>query len=157
MIPEIGHFALITALAVAMVQGVVPLLGAWRGVPEWMAMAAPAARAQFLLVAIAYACLTWAFVAKDFSVAYVAQNANAALPLFYRISAVWGAHEGSLLLWVLLLAAWTVAVGRFSRGLPEAFAARVIGVLGLLSTGFLLLLKSQQDFLYQFSGHLFYQ
>ena len=138
MIPELGHFALITALAVAIVQGFVPLLGAWRGVPEWMAIAVPAARAQFLFVLLAYACLTYAFVAKDFSVAYVTQNANAELPLFYRISAVWGAHEGSILLWALILAGWSVAVSLASRALPQVFRARVLAIMGLVSVGFLL-------------------
>ena len=118
MIPEIGHFALIIALTVSMVVGVVPLLGAWRGVPEWMALAVPATRALFLFVLIAYLCLTYAFVSKDFSVAYVAQNANAELPIFYRISAVWGAHEGSILLWTLILAVWSVAVSVASGTLP---------------------------------------
>ena len=138
MIPELGHFALITAFAVAIVQGFVPLLGAWRGVPEWMAIAVPAARAQFLFVLLAYACLTYAFVAKDFSVAYVTQNANAELPLFYRISAVWGAHEGSILLWALILAGWSVAVSLASRALPQVFRARVLAIMGLVSLGFLL-------------------
>ncbi len=138
MIPELGPFALITALAVAIVQGFVPLLGAWRGVPEWMAIAVPATRAQFLFVLLAYACLTYAFVSKDFSVAYVTQNANAELPLFYRISAVWGGHEGSILLWTLVLAGWSVAVSMASRTLPEAFRARVLAVMGLVSIGFLL-------------------
>jgi cytochrome c-type biogenesis protein CcmF len=138
MIPEIGHFALIISLAVAIVQGVVPLLGTWRGVPEWVAVAVPSSRAQFLFVLLAYACLTYAFVAKDFSVAYVAQNANAQLPLFYRISAVWGAHEGSILLWTLILAGWTLAVSIASRSLPEVFRARVLAVMGLVSCGFLL-------------------
>jgi cytochrome c-type biogenesis protein CcmF len=145
MIPEIGHFALITALTVAIVQGVVPLLGAWRGVPEWMAMAVPATRAQFLLVTIAYLCLTWAFIAKDFSVAYVAQNANADLPLFYRVSAVWGAHEGSILLWTFILAGWSVAVSMASGGLPEAFRARVLAVIGLVSVGFLLFILATSN------------
>jgi cytochrome c-type biogenesis protein CcmF len=138
MIPELGHFALIIALGVAVVQGLVPLLGAQRGVPEWMALAVTASRAQFLFVLLAYACLTYAFVAKDFSVAYVAQNANADLPLFYRISAVWGAHEGSFLLWTLTLAGWSLAVGMASGALPMAFRARVLATMGLISCGFLL-------------------
>ena len=138
MIPELGHFALITALAMAIVQGFVPLLGAWRGVPEWMAIAVPATRAQFLFVLLAYACLTYAFVSKDFSVAYVTQNANAELPIFYRISAVWGAHEGSILLWTLILAGWSVAVSLASRTLPQVFRARVLAIMGLVSIGFLL-------------------
>jgi len=138
MIPELGHLALIIGLAVAIVQGVVPLLGAWRDVPEWIAVAVPASRAQFLFVLLAYACLTYAFIAKDFSVAYVAQNANAELPLFYRISAVWGAHEGSILLWTMILALWSLAVSIASGRLPEIFRARVLAVMGLVSCGFLL-------------------
>ncbi len=145
MIPELGHFALITALALALIQGTVPLLGAWRGVPQWLAMAAPVAQAQFLFTALAYACLTYAFVAKDFSVAYVAQNANLDLPLMYRISAVWGAHEGSILLWALILGAWTSAVSLLSRTLPQTFRARVIAVMGLVSVGFLLFMLTTSN------------
>jgi cytochrome c-type biogenesis protein CcmF len=138
MIPEIGHFALILALSVAVVQTAVPFLGAARGVPEWMAAAVPAARLQFLFTAVAFGCLTYAFVSHDFSVAYVAQNSNLSQPLLYRISGVWGAHEGSLLLWVTLLGIWTLAITLFSRSLPEAYTARVIAVLGLVSIGFYL-------------------
>ncbi len=138
MIPELGHFALILALSLAICQGVLPLVGAHRGDAALMGVARPAALGQLVFVAIAFGGLTWAFLESDFSVAYVANHSQLALPTMYKISAVWGAHEGSLLLWILLLSAWTVAVGRFSRGLPEPFAARVIGVLGLLSTGFLL-------------------
>lgn len=138
MIPELGHFALVLALCLALVQAIVPLAGAHRRVPEWMAVAAPAARAQALFVVIAFGCLTWAFAANDFSVRYVATNSNSQLPLYYRLFALWGAHEGSLLLWSLILAAWTVAVTYFSRALTAAFAARVIAVMGLVSVGFLL-------------------
>ncbi|MDA1063913.1 MAG: heme lyase CcmF/NrfE family subunit [Proteobacteria bacterium] len=138
MIPELGHFALILALCLALCQGILPLLGAHRGDAAMMSVARAAAEGQFLFVAISFACLTWSFLQSDFSVAYVASHSQLALPTAYKISAVWGAHEGSLLLWVLLMAAWTVAVGRFSGELPPQFSARVIGVLGLLSTGFLL-------------------
>ncbi|MDX1500280.1 MAG: heme lyase CcmF/NrfE family subunit [Woeseiaceae bacterium] len=138
MIPEIGHFALILALTLALCQGILPLVGAQRNDAALMSVARTAANGQFFFVAFAFGCLTWAFVQSDFSVEYVANHSQLALPTIYKVSAVWGAHEGSLVLWMLLLAAWTVAVGHFSRGLPEAFAARVIGVLGLLSTGFLL-------------------
>ena len=102
MIPEIGAFALIIALCLAVIQGTLPLVGAARGIPTWMRIAKPAARGQLLFVVIAYTCLTWAFVTHDFSVLYVAQNSNLDLPLVYRISGVWGAHEGSLLLWMLI-------------------------------------------------------
>ncbi len=138
MIPELGHFALILAFCMALVQSILPLVGAHRGQLAWMAVAFPAARAQLLFVAIAFACLAYAFLAKDFSVAYVAQNANSLLPAMYRFSAVWGAHEGSLLLWALILCGWTVAVTVFSRSLPLEFTSRVVGVMGLVSVGFLL-------------------
>ncbi len=138
MIPEIGHFALILALALALCQGVLPLVGAHRGDAALMALARPTAIGQLTFVAFAFACLAWAFLTSDFTVEYVANHSHLALPTVYKFSAIWGAHEGSLVLWILLMAVWTVAVGRYSRGLPEAFAARVIGVLGLLSCGFLL-------------------
>jgi len=137
MIPEVGQFALVLALCVAITQAILPLAGAARGNAEWMALARPAALAQFGLVAIAFGCLTYAFIANDFSVLYVAQHSNSRLPLFYRIAGVWGGHEGSLLLWMLMLALWSVAVAAFSRRLPEEFVARVLGVMGLVSIGFL--------------------
>ncbi len=138
MIPEIGQFALILALSLAICQAVLPLIGAHRNDAAMMGVARTAATGQFVFVAISFACLTWAFVTSDFSVLYVANHSQLSLPTVYKISAVWGAHEGSLLMWILILSAWTLAVSRFSSGLPEAFAARVIGVLGLLSIGFLL-------------------
>jgi cytochrome c-type biogenesis protein CcmF len=138
MFPEIGQFALILALSLAVCQTVLPLVGAHRGDVAMMGVARTAATGQFLFVAVAFGCLTYAFVTDDFSVLYVANHSQLALPTVYKVSAVWGAHEGSLLLWILLLAAWTVAVARFSSGLPDAFAARVIGILGALSIGFLL-------------------
>jgi len=110
MIPEIGHFALILALLVALAQGVVPMLGAARGDRALMSLAVPAARTQFALVALAFACLAYAFVTSDFSVANVAQNSNSHLPARYRFAATWGSHEGSLLLWSLMLATWGFAL-----------------------------------------------
>jgi len=136
MIPEIGQFALILALALALVQGIVPLVGAQLGKTQWEAVARPAAAAQFGFMGVSFLCLTWAFIQNDFSVLYVANNSNSMLPIGYRIAAVWGAHEGSLLLWTLALAAWTVAVAYSSRHMPQRFGARVIGVMGLLSVGF---------------------
>ena len=118
MIPEIGHFALWLALGVALVLGVVPLAGAQSGRAEWMALARPLTVAQFALIATAYLTLTTAFVQNDFSVLYVASNSNSALPLPYRIAAVWGGHEGSLLLWMMMLCVWQLAVAKFSRHLP---------------------------------------
>ena len=138
MIPEIGHFALILALSLALCQSLLPLVGAHRNDVAMMSVGRTAAYGQFFFVAVAFACLTWAFLQSDFSVAYVANHSQLALPTLYKVSAVWGAHEGSLLLWVLILATWTIAVAYFSHGLPDSFSARVLGVLGLLSTGFLL-------------------
>jgi len=140
MIPEIGHFSLILALTLAAAQAVLPIAGAARRVPEWMALARSAAQGQFVFVAIAFGCLAWSFVNNDFSVVNVATNSNSQLPLQYRIAATWGSHEGSLLLWVLMLAVWTVAVSVFSRHLPDEMVARVLGVMGLVSVGFLLFL-----------------
>ncbi len=137
MIPEIGHFALILALCLALVQGVVPLLGAWQKNAGWMHLSRRAALGQFTFLVLTFGCLTYAFVANDFSVLYVASQSNSALPLAYRISAVWGGHEGSLLLWAVLLGGWTVAVSLFSRNLPLEMTARVLGVMGLVSVGFL--------------------
>jgi len=138
MVPEIGHFALIIALCLALVQTIVPILGAQTNTSQWIAVAKPAARGQFLFLVISYICLTYSFIKNDFSVLYVANNANTALPLQYKISAVWGAHEGSLLLWVLMLGVWTFAVTIFSRSLPNIMVARVIGVMGFVSVGFML-------------------
>ena len=126
MIPEIGQITLIIALSIALVQAVVPLIGASRGVQRWIALAVPAALAQLLFVALSYACLTWAFLSHDFSVLYVAKNSNSALPLIYRISGVWGSHEGSLLLWSLVLALWTGVVALFTPNVPRAMRARVL-------------------------------
>ena len=104
MIPEIGLFALILALLIAVLQSAIPIAGATRNNPSWIGVARPAAFAQLLFVAISYGCLSVAFLSHDFSVVYVAQNSNSRLPLIYLISGVWGAHEGSLLLWALTLA-----------------------------------------------------
>jgi len=140
MIPEIGHIALILALTMALAQGTLPLIGAHKGIPSWVALAKPAARAQLLFMLVSYGCLTYAFLVHDFSVAYVAQNSNTQLPTLYLISGVWGAHEGSLLFWALTLALWTGAVTLFSRSVPAVMVARVVGVMGLVSAGFLLFL-----------------
>ncbi len=138
MIPELGHFALILALSLALCQGILPLIGAHRNDAALMSVARTAAQGQLFFVAFAFGCLTWAFLESDFSVAYVAAHSQLALPTVYKVSAVWGAHEGSLLLWILLMGLWTVAVGKYSHHLPDRFSSRVIAVLGLLSSGFLL-------------------
>ncbi|MFA7399850.1 MAG: heme lyase CcmF/NrfE family subunit [Sideroxydans sp.] len=138
MIPEIGNFTLVVALFIALVQGVLPIIGAARGNVVWMDSARTLAFGQFFFVAIAIACLTYAFIANDFSVLYVAQHSNSQLPTVYRVAAVWGGHEGSLLLWAFILTLWTVAVAMFSKHLPQEMVARVLGVMGLISLGFLL-------------------
>ncbi|MEQ1533077.1 MAG: heme lyase CcmF/NrfE family subunit [Sideroxydans sp.] len=138
MIPEIGNFTLIVALFLALVQGVLPIVGAARGNSVWMHSARPLAFGQFLFVAIAIACLTYSFITNDFSVLYVAQHSNSQLPTAYRVAAVWGGHEGSLLLWAFILTLWTIAVAKFSKHLPLEMVARVLGVMGLISVGFLL-------------------
>jgi cytochrome c-type biogenesis protein CcmF len=138
MIAELGHFALILSLCVAAVLGTLPLIGAQQGRREWLVLARPAAQAFFLLVASSFAALTWSFYVNDFSVAYVAGHSNSLLPTPYRLAAVWGGHEGSLLLWVFMLSGWTVAVAQLSRTLDETMVARVLGVLGLVATGLLL-------------------
>ncbi len=138
MIPEIGHVALILALTMALAQSVLPLIGAQTGNAAWMSLARPSARGQFVFVALAYACLTYAFVNNDFSVALAAMHSNSTLPLAYRYTAVWGTHEGSILLWALILSGWTLAVSIFSKQLDDPTVARVLGVMGLVSCGFLL-------------------
>ena len=142
MIPELGNFALMLAAVVAVMQGVLPIAGTLVRDPQLQvtlqSLARPTAALQFGLVALAFAALASAFLSNDFSVLYVAQHSNSLLPKPYQFAAVWGGHEGSLLLWVLLLALWTVSVAVFSRSLPLDMVARVIGVLGLLSVGFLL-------------------
>ena len=145
MTPELGHLALILAFLVALIQGVLPIVGAHRGHAGWIALARPAAQTQFALVLFSFVCLMQAFIANDFSVAYVAGHSNSKLPAMYRASAVWGGHEGSLLLWVLMLNGWTLAVSLFSRQLPQAMVARVIGVLGLVSAGFLMFMLFTSD------------
>ncbi len=140
MIPELGQFALILALCMAVTLAIFPIAGAARNNTYWMSLALPVARTQFLCLVIAFAALVYAFITNDFSVSYVANNSNTLLPVQYRISAVWGAHEGSLLLWALILGIWMFAVTLFSKSLPEEFVARVLGVMGLISIGFLLFL-----------------
>ena len=138
MIPEFGHYALILALCVAIIQGILPLVGAHQGRREWILLARPAAQTAFLLLGIAFLILAWSFYSNDFSVLYVAEHSNSQMPVIYRLGAVWGGHEGSLLLWVFLLSTWTFLVAQLSKSLDEFMVARVIGVLGLVTTGLLL-------------------
>jgi cytochrome c-type biogenesis protein CcmF len=135
MIPEFGQLALALALCLALVQSTLPLLGAARGRADWMALARPAAAGQFVFVAIAFGALEYALLTDDFSVGFVAQHSNSALPDFYKATAAWGGHEGSMLLWITVLAVWTMAVAAGSRSQPQEFASRVLGVLGIVSAG----------------------
>ena len=137
MIPELGQIALMLALCLALAQGILPLAGAANGNTSWIALARPLARSQFLCVALAFVFLGYSFIVNDFSVLNVATNSNSKLPLQYRIAATWGSHEGSLLLWTLMLTGWGVAVSIFSRRLPDDMVARVLGVMGLIGVGFL--------------------
>jgi cytochrome c-type biogenesis protein CcmF len=145
MTPELGHFALWLALGVSLVLGTMPMIGAALGRGDWMALARPSARVMFGLVAFAFVCLALSFAHNDFSVLYVASNSNSLLPLHYRLSAVWGGHEGSILLWLLMLTFWTAAVAQFSRHLPDVLTARILAVMGWLSFGFLLFLLTTSN------------
>jgi cytochrome c-type biogenesis protein CcmF len=138
MIAEFGHFLLWLALGLSLILGVVPLAGAQLQRPNWMALARPGALWVLLLVAASYLALTAVFMRDDFSVLYVAQNSNTALPMAYKIAAVWGGHEGSLLLWILMLVGWMAAVAGFSRHLPLPVLARIVSVMALVSVGFML-------------------
>jgi cytochrome c-type biogenesis protein CcmF len=135
MIPELGQLALAIALCLALVQGTLPLVGAALGRAEWMALARPAAAGQFVFVMLAFGTLVYAFLSDDFSVLFVAEHSNSALPVFYKATAAWGGHEGSMLLWITVLAIWTMAVAAGSRSQPQEFASRVLGVLGIVSAG----------------------
>ena len=138
MLPELGHFALSLEILLAWLQAFFGIAGPALARDRWAAATIPAVAGQFVMVATAMACLSTAFITYDFSVLYVAENSNSALPLIYRIAALWGAHEGSLLLWIFLLSVWSIAVAIGTSRLPRRFAARVLGVLGVLSFGFLL-------------------
>ena len=140
MIAELGHFALIIALGLALMQSLVPMVGSFKGYTAWMRLGHSLSYGQFLFIAISFVCLATAFWLDDFSLKYVSQNSNTQLPNQYKISAVWAAHEGSLLLWALILAGWTAAVARFSRPLPLELRARILSVLGAISVGFALFL-----------------
>ena len=138
MIPEIGNFSLIVALILALTQGVLPIWGAARSNNVLMSTARPLVFGQFVFVAFAFVCLVYSFLINDFSVLYVAEHSNSQLPSYYRFAALWGGHEGSLLLWAFILTIWTTAVASFSKHLPDEMVARVLGVMGLISVGFLL-------------------
>ncbi len=145
MIPELGHFSLIIALFLALSLGVLPIFGAARNNRVLMGLARPLATGQFVFIALAFAALAYSFLHNDFSVLYVAEHSNSQLPLHYRFAAIWGGHEGSLLLWVTILSVWAVAVATFSKHLPEEMVARVLGVMGLIAVGFILFMLLTSD------------
>src|SRR4051812_38439852 len=145
MLPELGHFALILAMLLAGLQAFFGIAGPALGRDRWIAAVTPAVAGQFVMLCTSAACLIASFVDNDFSVLYIAENSNSALPLFYRVTAMWGAHEGSLLLWIFLLGCWTVAVAIGVSRLPHRFAARVLGVLGIVSFGFLLFMLATSN------------
>jgi len=138
MIPEVGQFALVIALMLALTQATLPMIGAAKGIPQLIAFARPTAQAQFIFVLIGISCLGYSFISNDFSVLNVATNSNSQLPLQYRLAATWGSHEGSLLLWTFMLTVWMVAVTLFSSHLPSEMVARVLSVMAMISSGFLL-------------------
>jgi len=137
MIPELGSIALIIALAFALLLSILPLWGTLRHDPKMMALAKPLTYGQGLFIGFAFFVLAYAFVSNDFSVLYVAEHSNRLLPVYYRFCAVWGGHEGSMLLWVTILAVWMAAVATFSKRLPPETVARVLAVMGMISVGFL--------------------
>ncbi|UWR23753.1 heme lyase CcmF/NrfE family subunit [Sulfitobacter sp. S190] len=148
MITELGHFALLLAFGVALIQTIVPLVGAARGWPGWMAVAEPAATVQFLLIALSFGALTWAFVTSDFSLRIVVENSHSAKPMIYKISGTWGNHEGSMLLWVLIVALFGAMAAWFGNQLPDSLRARVLSVqaaIGLAFMAFILLTSNPFD------------
>ncbi len=138
MLGELGNFCLVLAMCVAIAQSILPLAGTVRNRQSWMMFGRTAAYVQWLLVVASYAILTYAFYINDFSIQYVARTSNLEQPLMYRLSGVWGGHEGSLLLWILMLSSWTALVAKFSRGIPRDMVARVMSVLGIVTVGFIL-------------------
>lgn len=138
MIAEIGNYALALSLAVSLMLAIFPLWGAEKGNTQLMVLARPMTYGLFVCLSIAFVALFYLFAVNDFSVQYVVNNSNSTLPIYYRLSAVWGSHEGSLLLWIWLLALWSVAVALFSKHLPQEAAARVLGIMGIISVGFVL-------------------
>jgi cytochrome c-type biogenesis protein CcmF len=145
VIPEIGHYALVLSLFMALVQATVPLAGAARGNLAWMEVGRPAAVAQFALVLTGFLALMYAYVVSDFSVTNVAQNSNSLQPLLYKITSVWGNHEGSMLLWVLILTGFGAAVALFGRNLPPSLRARVLSVQAMIGVGFLLFILATSN------------
>ncbi len=138
MIPEIGQITIILALMIALFQSIVPMIGSYQQINSWMEVARTCAYLQLFMISISFICLVISFTVSDFSVLYVAENSNLKLPFIYKLTATWGNHEGSLLLWTLISCCWTAAVARYSRSLPNDYLARVLAILGMISVGILL-------------------
>lgn len=145
MIPEVGQFSLILALCLSVILGTLPIIGAYQNNFLWMSMARPLSAGVFVFLGISIAILAYAFVTDDFSVQFVAQHSNSLLPDRYKLTAVWGGHEGSFLLWTFMLAGWMLAVAIFSKSMPLEFVARVLGVLGFLITGYILFMLATSN------------
>ena len=147
MLGELGNFCLVLAMCVAIAQSIIPIAGTYRNRQSWMMFGRTAAYVQWLLVVASYSILTYAFYLNDFSIEYVARTSNLQQPLMYRLSGVWGGHEGSLLLWILMLSSWAALVAKFSKGIPRDMVARVMSVMGIVTVGFILF-NSPADALY---------
>ncbi|MBQ1845462.1 MAG: cytochrome c biogenesis protein CcsA, partial [Desulfovibrio sp.] len=145
MIAEIGHFSLMLALVLCLIQGVLPMAGTFLGVRSWVELARPASAAVALCLTISFGTLAWCFFVSDFTVLNVANNSNSLLPWYYRLAATWGSHEGSILFWVVCLGWWSFAVATAARKMPQVTLARVLSVLGLVSAGFLLFILITSD------------
>ncbi|MEQ1581476.1 MAG: cytochrome c biogenesis protein CcsA, partial [Steroidobacteraceae bacterium] len=145
MIAELGQFALVLAFCLCIPQAFFGIVGAQKGKVQWMLATRPAVAGQWVFTLLAFGCLAYSFYINDFSVLYVASNSNSALPTFYRFTAVWGAHEGSLLLWLLVTSTWSIALAAFSKQLPLPYASRVFGVLGIISAGFALFILTTSN------------
>ena len=145
MLPELGQFSLILAFCLSIILGTLPLIGAHRNNVLWMSLARPLSAGVFVFLGISIAILTYAFASDDFSVQFVALHSNSALPLQYKLTAVWGGHEGSFLLWTFMVAVWMLAVAIFSKSMPIDFVARVLGVLGILCSGYILFMLATSN------------
>jgi len=145
MIPELGHFSLILAFCLSVILGTLPLIGASRGNVVWMSLARPIAAGIFVFLALCVAVLAYAFLTDDFSVQFVAQHSNSLLPTRYKMTAVWGGHEGSFLVWTFMLSGWMLAVGIFSKSMPLEFVSRVLGVLGILTSAYILFMLATSN------------
>jgi len=145
MIPELGNFSLILAFCLSVLLAIVPLVGATRDNALWISLARPLTAGVFVFLSVSLMILTYSFVADDFSVQYVAANSNTMLPLQYKITAVWGGHEGSFLFWTWMLGAWMLAVAIFSKAMPDAFVARVLAIMGMIATGYTLFMLATSN------------